>query len=431
MRACLMTCVAASLFLGLPASAAADSINYDFTLIATTNNSFSSLGSDPAINAGGVVAFSGNLGSEFGIYTGNGGPATLRVSSYSYGDASTTIENLVGRASINAWGTLVNWFSNITEYRFGGHAVVFVSEGIESTSGYAYDYGSNDTTPSQFTAFGQTPSVNNKNQAAFEADLTTGGSGIFTGSGGPPTLIADTSAQFSGLGGAPAINDAGQVSFNADLQAGGSGIFSGTPAALTTIADTSGPFSGFGVSAINKAGTIAFRADLKAGGQGIFTGDGQTLTTIADTTGPFASFEDAAAININGTVAFLADLQAGGKGLFTVDPGLPAQAVMATGASLFGSAVTGLGFVRDGLNDAGQLAFWAQLADGRQVIAVATPLPNASAAVMTYPGSDGVLHNNAYVVGSDGQLHVDVYDAGSWSWVNLKGYPGSQNSRKS
>jgi hypothetical protein len=61
----------------------------------------------------------------------------------------------------------------------------------------------------------------------------------------------------------------------------------------------------------------------------------------------------------------------------------------------------------------------SRLADGRAVIAVATPLPQASTAVANYPGSDGTLHENAYLLGPTGQLYVDVYDGGNWSWANL------------
>ena len=35
---------------------------------------------------------------------------------------------------------------------------------------------------------------------------------------------------------------------------------------------------------------------------------------------------------------------------------------------------------REGFNDAGQVAFWASLADGRNVIALATPVPEPAAA---------------------------------------------------
>jgi uncharacterized protein YfiM (DUF2279 family) len=38
---------------------------------------------------------------------------------------------------------------------------------------------------------------------------------------------------------------------------------------------------------------------------------------------------------------------------------------------------------------------------------------------INYPASDGTLHENVYALGSDGNLYIDAYDGGSWSWVNL------------
>lgn len=65
------------------------------------------------------------------------------------------------------------------------------------------------------------------------------------------TLIADTSGPFSSFGAdlsnaGPGINDRGTVAFRANLDTGGSGIFTGSGGPLTTIADTSGSFRSFG-----------------------------------------------------------------------------------------------------------------------------------------------------------------------------------------
>jgi hypothetical protein len=62
-----------------------------------------------------------------------------------------------------------------------------------------------------------------------------------------------------------------------------------------------------------------------------------------------------------------------GGGIFTgPDPSL--DAVIRIGDPLFGSSVTALGFWREGLNNAGQLAFSYRLADDRSGIARADPL---------------------------------------------------------
>jgi len=137
--------------------------------------------------------------------------------------------------------------------------------------------------------------------------------------------------------------------------------------------DSSGPFSRFRGTAINDSNTVAFLADLDAGGSGIFTSSGGAITTVADTSGPFSSFEvESTAINDSGTVAFLANLDAGGAGIFTGLDSVVDQ-VIATGDLLFGSTVTSLSFSKTGLNNSGQVAFFARLANGTEGIFRANP----------------------------------------------------------
>jgi PEP-CTERM motif len=109
---------------------------------------------------------------------------------------------------------------------------------------------------------------------------------------------------------------------------------------------------------------------------GIFTGSGGPVTAVAAggllESGPFLDFGLLPSINNMGTVAFLAFLRPEGSGIFT-GPDAVADRVIGTGDPLFGSTVTSLEFARQGLNDAGQVAFVAQLADGRQVVVRADP----------------------------------------------------------
>ncbi len=189
----------------------------------------------------------------------------------------------------------------------------------------------------------------------------------------------------------------GTVAFRGRLAAGlFPGVFTGSGGPLTTIADTSGPFSGFGngFPALNDSGTVIFPAGLDAGGVGIFTGSGGPTTTIVTSDGPFLVFGAFPAINAGGQVAFLGLLDAGGSGIFT-GPDPVNDRVIAIGDPLFGSTVTALEFYR-GLNDAGQITFFAQLADGRQVIVRADPgaseaIPEPAACVLLGMGSLGAL----------------------------------------
>jgi hypothetical protein len=89
-------------------------------------------------------------------------------------------------------------------------------------------------------------------------------------------------------------------------------------------------------------------------------------TVAATTAGPFQGFR-AVALDAAGGLAFLATRDAGGDGIFR-GPDPVADKVIATGDPLFGSTVTFLDFQRGGLNAAGEIAFRADLADGRTVI---------------------------------------------------------------
>src|SRR3990172_5905431 len=132
-----------------------------------------------------------------------------------------------------------------------------------------------------------------------------------------PAMASATSNTFTNiasghyLGVLPSINDSGIVAFSRHIFS--PGIFTGSGGPITTIADDSGPFSGdFSTPDINSSGTVAFKANLDSSGQGIFTGSGGQITTIADSSGPFSDFNAFSgprpSINDSGTVAFFATL---------------------------------------------------------------------------------------------------------------------------
>ncbi len=357
----------------LVGTAQAQTISYDFILIADTAGPFSGLGA-PIINNAGTVAFNANLDvGGGGIFIGSGGPVTTLY------DAAGPLMN-PSLSSINDAGTVA-----FSAFLGGDDFGIFTGNGGPTTTIAA--------TAGPFLSFGGL-SINNAGTVAFSAFLDAGGDGmfIFTGSGGPTTAIG---GPFGGLS-PPFINDAGTVAFFAvDLDGRNRGIFTGSGGPIATIADTSGPFSNFGLFgsvSINNAGTVAFGATLDAGGQGIFTGNGGATTTIADTNGPFRAFFSSS-INNSGTVAFDAALvPIASRGIFT-GPDPVADRVIGTGDTLFGSTVLGLFFDQEGLNDHGQIAFFARLADGRQVIVRADPqvIPEPSTLALLGIGTVGLL----------------------------------------
>ncbi len=171
---------------------------------------------------------------------------------------------------------------------------------------------------------------------------------MFIGSGGKPTVITETEGTNLLLfQSSPRINESGVVAFNARLDSGGVGIFTANNPGVRTIVDNvSGPFAGLGLGApaINNRGVVAFEAN-NFEFQAIYTG---------------------------------------------VD--LIADRVIQTGDPLDGSTVLRLSTGSHGryLNDEGQLAFWARLADGRLGIYRADPL-SLNVAAVPEPSAFGLL----------------------------------------
>ncbi len=182
------------------------------------------------------------------------------------------------------------------------------------------------------------------------------------------------------------------------------GIFRGDGSTPTAIAREKwvapgtggGTFLSFGYPVLNASGQAAFFAPLRDTSDGstcgIFRGDGSTTVAIAREKwvapgtggGTFLSFGHPA-LNASGQAAFLADLTgtvggtADNAGIFLADDQERIVAVR-KGDALAGSTITWLSFLggqdrgnRTGLNDYGQVAYGAYLADGRQGVFLFTP----------------------------------------------------------
>ena len=113
---------------------------------------------------------------------------------------------------------------------------------------------------------------------------------------------------------------------------------------------------------------------VTAGGSGVFRGDGSSIQTAATTGAAYSGFGSFASVTTNGGVSFAATLTAGGQGIFTgADPIV--NHVIRTGDMLSGSTVTSVAYYMGAMNDTGQIAFVVMLADGRQGVYIATPVP--------------------------------------------------------
>lgn len=98
------------------------------------------------------------------------------------------------------------------------------------------------------------------------------------------------------------------------------GVYTGSGGPLTTIADDSGPlnFSVFENVAANAAGTVVFGADRDAGPDAVFTTNGGPLALIAELSGTLSSYGSIQAgdINASGQVALYVDHLNGNKAIY-------------------------------------------------------------------------------------------------------------------
>jgi hypothetical protein len=158
-------------------------------------------------------------------------------------------------------------------------------------------------------------------------------------------------------------------------------------------ADTSGPFSAFDTAdniVVLPDGRVAFTAKLDAGGEAFVVGDGSgTTTTLATTAGAYSEIWDVW-YKANGKLGFTARLDSGGYGVFT-GPDAVADKVIGPGDALDGSTVNWAWSMGEGMNDNGQIAFWAQLADGRSGIYVADPVPEPTGMAVIAAVAAGLL----------------------------------------
>jgi hypothetical protein len=363
----------------------AQAVEYTFTKIADTAGGFESFAWCPAINDQGTVAFAAELDNgQYGVFTGNGGP-------------TITAAALAGPFDYFDPGEI--WINSAGQVAFFGELYAGI-EGI-----YRVDAGTITTIADDSDGFDEFlgASINDDGTVAFAA--TGDVSGVFAGTGGSLAEIArygdsPVAWDYFRHSSTPVINNAGTVAFFAELTNGRRAICTGDGSSVSVVVDTSGSFDEFirfSRCPINDSGVIAFAADLDNGTSGVFTIDNGTVTTIVDTSSGVFYHGDSVAggfydvmISDSGLVAFGGRLQdSGSRGIFT-GPDPIADKVILQGDSLDGSTLTFLNYYGQGLNERGQIAFYAWLEDGRVGIYVATPVPEPATLTLLAIGSLGL-----------------------------------------
>ncbi len=365
----------------------AEAADFVFTTIADSSGEFAAFSKTPALNNAGQAVFlvTFDSSSHKEIRVDDGVSFTVIASTAS----GAGFSNFYGEQSINNNGSVAFYGYSTTDgvgiFSGDGTGITTIANIFGEFGGYnTYD----------------PPGINDDGLVAFHGKPQLSSplypEGIFTGSGGPVSVIANVN--FSNFSGKVSINNSGKVLFRASLTTDDvtfGGIFVGSGGgSTTTIADTLGVFGGFAGASLSESGLVGFVADY-AGGDGVYTGDGTTTTTIVESTdSPYSDFTNEVAINASGDLVFRANLDAGGSGLFC-GPDPVADKVIMTGDALLGSTVQDVHIQVESLNDLGQIAFWVSLSDGTEAIVLADPQPAfLEVAIDIKPGSDPNCINN-------------------------------------
>jgi hypothetical protein len=395
-------------------------------------NSGLSIVAETSLNDSGQVTFRGTFqqssvggaGLFDGVFRGSGGPlTTVALEGAAAPDGNGAYLTFQSSIGLNASGqTAFIGFLRDTIFGANDDSGVYLGAGGPITQ-IAHERQAAPDLNGTFSFF-EPPALNVSGEVAFRAVLTatSGGTednmGIFLGSGGTLTQIVrtgqaapDGNGTLSDLG-LPALNDSRQVAFFANLT-DTSGGFSddavmllSAGGQLTQIAhagqtapDGNGILCCFTMSpSLNAAGQVAFVAHLSQTSGGMtddsglfFVFDGSVLQIARegqpapDGNGTYSGV-GSPALNDSGQMAFYATF-AGTSGGTSDDAGIylangiDILQLAREGDALAGSTINGLainnsggpaGDERSSINNSGQVAYWAKLANGDEAIVLFT-----------------------------------------------------------
>jgi hypothetical protein len=286
------------------------------------------------------------------------------------GGAFTAIASSLGGicASINALGHT----AYLVPVPGTGHATL-----VKNANGTLTTLAEHDTPPELFASTVYLPSLNDGGSAVYTGGATTG-SGIYIGPSGASVYnsLVDPPLDFFV---SPASMNNSHVAVYGASRDGVQGVYreSAMPVIRSGDAVSGGimVMSGLQRPVISDTGTVGFtgRLDESGPGSGVFgvytTTDGASVTRVG--TSPV----DRISINNSGAVVYRRTLSGGaGSGIYIGRPGALDQPVIEQGATIDGSTLANAFIWEESLNDKGQVAFWANLADGRWGIYRADPV---------------------------------------------------------
>lgn len=226
-------------------------------------------------------------------------------------------------------------------------------------------------------------SMNDSGTVAFTAEAPSGYRAVYVGDGsGPVALVAEESAFGSGrfepdsLG--PCVINANEMVAITAHQLHGTEIFVSDEKTIRHFYTGPGDLNPYAAVDMNDGGTIACWGTHTSGKEGILVSDGTSVRVFDDY--GYGHTE----INNSGQVAW----NASHVGIFC-GPDFAEDAVIRRGDSLDGSIalLVDMPHTRSGLNNNGQIAFYAELADGRSGLYRADPIPEPSSLALASLGA--------------------------------------------
>jgi hypothetical protein len=359
--------LSAVILLATPGPALA--ISYQFTQVATRGPEDRRVFA-PAINDSGGIAYGVQREFAGAVIAVQDGVATQLASPSQIGSPVT-------RLSINSAGSVAFTATPRSSY----WQTIFVA----SASGLVPVV---EASASGFTSL-SAPVISDSGAVSFSARHSVDVSGIYQANGGTIVPLVRHGDEDLLLGNAPEfdVNAAGQVAFTASVLDGrthGVYFYEGGiiyPVVLweDSSADPPPPVQGpFHQPSLNEFGVVAFHGRNSGSLVTLFLAGAGIVPIVQGG----LEGRESIALNDRGAIAFH---QPWLERLWLVPPDAPPEIVIEKGDPLLGSLVSTLRFTREGLNNEAQLAFTALLADGREVVVRADPIPEPGSGLLVTP----------------------------------------------